>query len=279
MTRLYAVIGTNVQTPMEGWVSRLAYVLRNVESRGAGALDRAANAAGLDLEWDPSLSKSERLARRLIHAGPTAISQAVEQLAEVVPETEDSLRDLVSVLQFAWVDPETVADIPRVANRATPPRLIMINAETDWVGLSYIKRASCGSHRWLVLEANNLGSELAQVDAEQLFMELIASARGPIELGPDALPAAVVQRLEQWGARYRFVAIIPSRVGLTPEQLVDLQERLKPLTFVVLTGLERSPLIGDSTNALVLQPQLEDGDEREAHEWIDDLRFLTRSET
>ena len=88
-----------------------------------------------------------------------------------------------------------------------------------------------------------------------------------------------MQRLEQWGARYRFVAIIPSRVGLTPEQLVDLQERLKPLTFVVLTGLERSPLIGDSTNALVLQPELEDGDEREAHEWIDDLRFLTRSET
>ena len=59
---------------------------------------------------------------------------------------------------------------------------------------------------------------------------------------------------------------------------MDLQERLKPLTFVVLTGLERSPLIGDSTT-LVLQPQLEDGDEREAHEWIDDLRFLTRSET
>ena len=68
---LHAVIGTNVQTPMEGWVSRLAYVLRNVESRGAGALDRAANAAGLDSNGGPALSKSERLARRLIHAGPS----------------------------------------------------------------------------------------------------------------------------------------------------------------------------------------------------------------
>ncbi len=274
--RLSELINVVPETPMEGWITKLSLVLAEVERRSPEVLRAAAAAAGVDLPWDPALSDSDRLARRLLHAGPEAISTVIERFANVLPSYEKALGEMVEVLVPAWVDPVAVAEVPGVAGRPAPPRTIVINGTESWVGETYVKRAGCGTRRWEIVQANNVGGEDADQQVDRIVDEILESARGPVRLGSEATLQAVLDQVMKLSVRNRFFAIIPFGLTLTTDQVVALQERLQPFTLVLLTGLDPQLTMVRESNAVVLSPMLADKDESNAATWIEDLRFLAR---
>ena len=274
--RLSALIGTIPETPMDGWIAKLSLVLVEVEKRNPEVLRRAAAAAGVDLEWDPALSASDRLARRLIHAEPEAITAVVERFADVLPSYEKALSEMVEVLVPAWVDPVAVADVPDVAGRPGQPRTIVINGTEPWVGETYVKRAGLGTRRWEIVQANNVAGEDADQQVDRIVEEILESARGPVQVGSDAPLEAVLKQVAKLSVRNRFFAVIPSGHTLTTDQVAALQERLQPFTLVLLTGPDPELTMVKESQAVVLSPMLVEGVEAKAGSWIEDLRFLAR---
>ncbi len=261
---------------MDSWIMKLGLVLAEVQKRNPEVLQRAAAAAGVDLPWDSALSPGDLLARRLIHADKDAITTVVERFAAVLPSYEKALREMVEVLVPAWVDPVAVADVPTIAGRPAPPRTIVINGTEPWVGETYVKRAGLGTRRWEIVQANNVGGEIADRQVDLIVQEVLESARGPVQLGSEAEPEAVLAQVTKLSVRNRFFAIIPFGVTLTADQIAKLEKRLMPFTLVLLTGQDPEVSAVKESNAVVLSPMLSEGDEAEAGMWIEDLRFLAR---
>ncbi len=92
------------------------------------------------------------------------------------------LSEMVETIVPVWVDPLTVADVPRIAGLEAPPRAVAVNATDNWVGEMYLQRASCGSIGVESLRVKQRGGREDDDDIEQIVRELVEDGRSKVSL-------------------------------------------------------------------------------------------------
>ena len=200
---------------------------------GAQVIEDAAVAANVDLDWIPSVTRSERLARRLVSLETGDVERAVANLTNIV-RTGEALDDLIEALVPVWVDPLAAAPIPDVANQEAGLRAVAIVAEDAWVGEMYILRAGCGLRTWRICRANNTG-EGEDGQADVVIGELHADGVRTLRLAPQTSIDAFIEAADAFAKRGdRLFAVIPNRRTLTADQITAIHHRLKVFTLVLL---------------------------------------------
>ncbi len=239
-SRLETVRQADLRLPSDAWIKRLALDLSQIEvlgdQTGAKVIDDAAVAAHVDLEWIPTVTRSERLARRLIYLDTSDVERAVESLADVVPRGE-VLDRLIDGLKPVWVDPLAAAPIPDVAAQPGGVRAVAIRSQDAWVGEMYLLRAGCGLSTWRICRANNTG-EGEDSQADNVIAELFADGVRVLGLEPDptktTLDTFIVRAVAYAERGNRLFAVIPNRSTLSDAQIKEIHDRLKVFTLVLL---------------------------------------------
>ncbi len=272
--RLRDVIGKDPITPMDLWVSRLSTRLQVIHERNPGALQQAAEEADVEFPWVGSLTPAQVLARKLLAANIGQLRQAIRTLVEVTGN-DDGIDEIIEILIPTWVNPIAVANVPGIAGRGEPPRMLSVSASDPWVAINCVVRAGCGSKNWKIVESNNAVAEEGEADVGQIVREVFADARPKVGLTADQPTAAVRKRMSDWlpdGRRY--FAIIPSARSLSESQIRELQSELTPMTVVLLAGPgDPSPAI-QANHVPELDPRLTENEVVTADSWIGFVRTL-----
>lgn len=266
--RLAALKAADLKTPLERWTRILSQPLLALEAVQPAMIDAAAEAVGQDLPWDPSISKSERLARRLLHADDDEIEAAVSTLYGVLDAKE--LARIVHVLSCIWVDPLATAKIPEISVRPGRDEVIALNAKESWTGEKYVQRASCGDLDWRVLEAGNSSGE---DEVGRITRELYEDARGKLNRRPDMGVDEFFRWVESTAVhRWRLFAVIPGAASFDESVITALRERLKDFTLIFLTGDAEPSAAIKASRAVTLTPPLGPDREQDSRDWFDILR-------
>jgi hypothetical protein len=271
------------ESPVERRAGHLADVLEEADDRDVIA---ASEALGLDPgPWLPQATPAEdrhrrlRLAVQLLSVGMGGATQALLLLRKRMRDAAavDRMIDLVA---SSWVDYRSTTRIPLVVRDHAGPRTLGVNASnTDTASLYMVCAASndAVSHAngvvdsWFVAPVNGAAGEKTLDDLE-------AEIRGSLEYALNVAPDRLDGDLKDLFTWKPVLVVLAQSAGLKVEMLPELHERIKHVTFFLLTGgQEGASALRDSPVEFLI-PELGEDDEDAILNAYRSLKVVVRTE-
>jgi hypothetical protein len=259
------------QTALQRVEGVVASLLREVEGKDYTILLKAAEHLGRRLKWRTDRSYSSQLARELLTAEIEDILEVIVFLTPYFEQKHKVNRILDQLIPF-WVNPEAVAELPRMNRRPRGRRVVSVNGvEYPFTGECYIRRACSSTYDWVSArlteprgfeETPEVQIKLLEEEIRrQLFAQIGFDEDAPVEQGElDA-------NFNEMEEREPFFILVPD--GIDEEILDGLRRRYESFTFFLLRdegASDREDLAG--RHVLHLRPELKPGRDSQVRKLI-----------
>jgi hypothetical protein len=226
--RLKPLKTKTARTPLRILEEKIANILCNVKRRAI--LDATATALGVDLGgWNPQRDSEGMLALALLQATPAKLSQAIETLAGVLPQSE--LGNLVRMLSGVWINRALAGNFAVIAQGPHKERVAALNAtRADFTPKCVLARASEAYPGWQGI--------VVTISGEDVVGSIVAQVRATLaQRNPTWTRVDLDAALAELGTKQPGVVVLePTDPPVADAEIEKLVGRFESWTLLVLTG-------------------------------------------
>lgn len=268
-------------TPLWNVEKAVGDVLTELGRNDSTPLLQAAEKLGKRLVWRPDVEPGRQLARELLSASFEEALGTLVYLAERIRGASGAkLVHVLDRLNHFWVNPDALADLPRIHERPPRHRVVSVNGVLcPFTGKSYVRRASTEID-WIIAEIrpNALdGYDALETEqkAEAVLKDIRLQLVDPLgfEDGYRPTPQEIDDRCRDF--KEPIFVLVP--MDFDAEVLALIRERFPFLTYFMLSG-ERAPAAQQLRDwqIVFLKPELTPGSDQKIHKYVMDQRTLLR---
>lgn len=267
------------KSPLRKVEQAVARVLSELEKDGRDAMIKAAkDKLEKHLSWRPDENYAQQLARELMSVDLDVAIEVLFSIAGDVGGSGKKLAAVVDALAAFWVEPDAVAELPRMHKRPRGQRAVRVNGvKCPFTGKCYIQRASL-DFEWIHATADDLKKGYEEVPLEKKVEYLVDKIQEQIVpwLGFDEdakpTPQEIEARLCDFEADEPIFVFVPK--DFDENLLAELRAQLEWFTFFMLRD-SRAFTTPGLDDWQIVQPESEQRDIRDSH--FESLIGKTRS--
>src|SRR5258706_16456502 len=223
------------KTPLHELEDLIASRLFELESKSPEILRDAAAKLGLQLPWRSDSKYSRQLARALLSADFSHVTERVLLMAPYF--SRGAAIDIIDRLSTFWVDAQAVARVPEISSLPQKQRAICVNgSHIQFTPKSYLSRAKLGVYPWISAKVNppNGYEEQPQKQLQMLENEIAKQILPLLGLDDeDSIFSTTADLLlASREAKEPLFIIVPEK--LDEKLLAELRQRFCRFTFFLL---------------------------------------------